>query len=292
MQPTAGVLVTRRQSGYKDIPGLRYHFPKQRYLQEMQGLQDALVLFYEPRRGGTSESAGGRMGFVSFAFVDRIEDDPADPSHSFVWFRFYCEFVHVVPLSVTTLSAKSLQYAVRPVDYSQAEAVVRAGLYVETPSVGERHGMTEADVLSSVPARETREVLHNRAIRDASFRFRVVEQAYVGRCAFTGIRMLNGSGRAEVDAAHIQPVEAGGPDATRNGLALMRSMHWAFDRGLVSLSDSGEILTVERGLDESFLRLLAEGRRAYLPSDVDKVPHEAFLRWHRLNRFKGTAKAS
>lgn len=292
METNAAVLVARKRSSYRDIPGVRYHFPKKLYLRDMQSLTDALVLFYEPRRGGTSAASGGRMGFFAFAFVDRIEDDAADPSHAFVWYRYYCEFVRVVPLEMTSLSPKSLQRAVRPIPYAEAEAVVKAGLFMEVPLVGQRVGMTEAEVLSTVPDRETREVIHNRAIRDASFRFRVVEQAYAGRCALTGIRIVNGHGRAEVEAAHIQPVEAGGPDATQNGLALMRSMHWAFDRGLVTLSDSGEILIVERGLDASFFKLLPEDRRAILPDDPDKAPHSAFLRWHRTHCFKGTLAAS
>lgn len=131
-------------------------------------------------------------------------------------------------------------------------------------------------------------MVYNRAIRDATFRYRVVEQAYNGRCALTGVRMLNGNGRAEVDAAHIQPVEAGGPDSTRNGLALMKSLHWAFDRGLLSLSDDGHILTVERGIDAPVLRLLPQDRRAHFPHHPDQRPHEEFLRWHRRNRFKGS----
>ena len=270
---------------------MRYHFPKQRYLRAIQALENGLLLFYEPRRVGTEENSGGRMGFVAFAFVDRIEDDPADASHAYLWYRYYCEFVRVVPLASTSLAANSLQHAVRPIPYHEAEEVVRLGLTIQAPVDGPHQGMTEADVLTTVAGREIREVIQNRTIRDATFRYRVVEQAYGGRCALTGIRMINGNGRAEVDAAHIRPVEEGGPDATRNGLALMRSMHWAFDKGLVGLSDEGKILTVERGLDSAFLRLLPEGRRAMLPPDPDKAPHQAFLQWHRLHRFKGSATA-
>lgn len=292
MALTAGVIVVRRQSGYKDVPGVRYHFPKARYWTVVQALKDALILLYEPRRGGTSVSAGGRMGFVAFAFVDKVYDDPADPTHAYLDYRYFCEFVRVVPLNVTSVSRHSLEHAVRTLDYMEAEEVVRQGLSMEPTLSGIHHGMTDAEILETVAQRETREVVTNRAIRDATFRYRVVEQAYKGRCAFTGVRMLNGNGRAEVDAAHIQPVEAGGPDTTRNGLALMKSLHWAFDRGLVSLSDDARILTVERGIDEPVLRLLPQDRRAKLPPHPDERPHEAFLNWHRTNRFKGTVSAA
>lgn len=48
--------------------------------------------------------------------------------------------------------------------------------------------------------------------------------------------------RAETQAAHIMSVEAGGPDVVNNGIALAGTVHWMFDRGLVSLSDEGDIL--------------------------------------------------
>lgn len=290
MAQKVGILVVQRNGSYKDIPGVRYHFPRDKYLDRILGLRDCLVLLYEPRRGGTSRSTGGRMGFVAFAFIDRVWDDPDDPSHAFLSYRMYTEFISVVPLAVTSVPAKSLQNAVRPVSYAEAEEVVRRGLLLQ-PGEGIREGLVDADVLIDTPERRSREIVTNSLVRDASFRFRVVEQAYDGRCALTGVRMTNGHGRAEVDAAHIQPVAAGGPDSTRNGLALMKSMHWAFDRGLVSLSDAGRILTVDRGLDTAVLRLLPDDRRAFLPENPDLQPHYAFLEWHRQHVFKGAALA-
>lgn len=288
--PKAGILAVRRQSGYNDIPGVRYHFPKANYLKDVLSLVDALVLLYEPRRGGTSSSSGGRSAFTAFAFIDRVWDDPVDPTHAYLSYRYFTEFIRIVPLSQMSVSAQSLQRAVRPVDYREAEAVVQYGMFMEAPIGLARQGLTDVDVLSTI--RETREVISNRVIRDATFRYRVVEEAYDGRCAVTGVRMTNGNGRAEVDAAHIQPVEAGGPDATRNGLALMKSFHWAFDRGLISLSDEGHILTVERGLDAPVLRMLPSDLRAHLPRHAEQRPHPAFLQWHREHVFKGATPAT
>ncbi|WP_353268053.1 HNH endonuclease [Gemmatimonas sp.] len=288
MSSKAGILVVRRNGGYKDIPGVRYHFPKKRYLNDILALQDRLVLLYEPRRGGTSKSSGGREAFVGFAFVDSVWDDAEDPTHAFLGYRMYTEFIRVVPLSVTTVPPNSLQNAVRPVAYAEAEEVVRQGLLLH-PIDGIRVGLVDARDLIDTPERRSQEIVTNRLVRDASFRFRVVEQAYDGRCALTGARMTNGYGRAEVDAAHIQPVANGGPDSTRNGLALMKSMHWAFDRGLVALSDSGDILTVDRGLDLTVAKLLPDDRRAFLPETEDLRPHQAFVAWHRQHVFKGDA---
>lgn len=80
----------------------------------------------------------------------------------------------------------------------------------------------------------------SKIFRDRVFG-RVVLRAYDERCAITGLKLINGSGRAEVAAAHIRPVEANGPDIVSNGIALSGTAHWMFDRGLISLADDLEI---------------------------------------------------
>lgn len=54
------------------------------------------------------------------------------------------------------------------------------------------------------------------------------------------MKLINGGGRAEAEAAHIRSVEANGPDIVSNGLALSGTAHWMFDRGLLSLTDDLE----------------------------------------------------
>lgn len=90
-----------------------------------------------------------------------------------------------------------------------------------------------------------------RIIRNRLFR-RLVLKAYDKRCAITGLKLINGGGRAEVDAAHIRPVEANGPDILSNGIALSGTAHWMFDRGLISLSD--ELDTLFRGISRCHRR--------------------------------------
>ncbi|MDB5651065.1 MAG: endonuclease family protein [Hyphomicrobiales bacterium] len=63
-----------------------------------------------------------------------------------------------------------------------------------------------------------------RPFRDQAFR-RVVRDAYDSRCAISGLRLLNGGGRPEVQAAHIKAVEDRGPDSVRNGLG-PRPIKW------------------------------------------------------------------
>src|SRR3546814_7483993 len=99
--------------------------------------------------------------------------------------------------------------------------------------------------------RRVEERLTRRPFRDAAFA-KLVRDAYDATCALTGLRLINGGGRCEVEAAHIRPVGDGhgGPDSVRNGIALSQTMHWMFDRGLVSLTDDLEILVVREAIPE------------------------------------------
>ena len=65
----------------------------------------------------------------------------------------------------------------------------------------------------------------------------LIQLVYDRRCAFTGLRLINGGGRAEVEAAHIVPVAGDGPDMVWDGLSLSGTVHWMFDRGLFSVAD-------------------------------------------------------
>lgn len=127
--------------------------------------------------------------------------------------------------------------------------------------------------------RET--ALVSRTVRDRQFRKRVLD-VYDRRCALTGMQLINGGGRAEAQAAHIMAVEQGGPDTVANGIALSGTVHWMFDRGLIALSDAGEILLSSKINDmESVTNLLYQDGRARLPTNNAERPHGRFLAWHR-----------
>jgi putative restriction endonuclease len=124
-----------------------------------------------------------------------------------------------------------------------------------------------------------------RPFRDAAFT-RVVQKAYQNTCALTGLKLVNGGGRCEIEAAHIRPVAAHGPDSPRNGLALSRTVHWMFDRGILSIGENNEILTVKRLIPDQVQRILNEDGRIILPSSSAFAPHSAFTRYHREKIFK------
>lgn len=134
--------------------------------------------------------------------------------------------------------------------------------------------------------RERVEVYTSRPVRDRIFR-RIVLDAYDCRCSITGLKFINGGGRAEVQAAHIKPVEHHGPDIITNGIAMSGTAHWMFDRGLISLSDDLEVLVSRHVNDiDSVWGLVNKSRRAAVPAIAAYRPHPAYLAWHRDHCFK------
>ena len=111
-----------------------------------------------------------------------------------------------------SLSAFSVENAVRlELDPAHIDPVA-AGLVDAPPEEQERR---------------IEQILVNRKIRDVAFR-RAVIDAYDVTCAVTGLRIINGGGKAEAQAAHIWSVADGGPDVVQNGIALSATAHWLF----------------------------------------------------------------
>lgn len=129
------------------------------------------------------------------------------------------------------------------------------------------------------------ETVSVRAQRSHSFRSAVM-RAYGNRCAVTGEAIFAPSGNSSNDAAHIIPVESNGADIIQNGLALRKDLHWAFDRGLWSISTTSEVAVSDR-LDLNANPVLAalRGHRLRDPGSPDWKPAAEAIEWHRENRF-------
>ena len=125
-----------------------------------------------------------------------------------------------------------------------------------------------------------------RPFRDAAFAV-AVKEAKDATCAVTGLKIINGGGRAEVQAAHIRQVHAQGSDSVRNGLALCGTAHWMFDRGLISITDEFRNLVAEKKMPEDARRPLRPDGRLIVPTRAEHLPSPASLRFHREQGFKG-----
>lgn len=122
--------------------------------------------------------------------------------------------------------------------------------------------------------------------RDAAFR-KIVLENYESACAVTATKFAYGK-YTEAQAAHIIAKEMKGTDDPRNGLALSHTAHWAFDRGIFTISDQYEVVVhPSAGKSESlnFTILDMHGQSISLPKDTDNYPHQEALRWHREEVF-------
>ncbi len=68
-------------------------------------------------------------------------------------------------------------------------------------------------------------------------------------------------------AIHIYAVADGGPDVVQNGLALCGTIHWLFDRYLISLTDDHRLLVATDKVPTELQQLMIKaGEKVYLPT--------------------------
>lgn len=85
-------------------------------------------------------------------------------------------------------------------------------------------------------------------LRSHIFRKAVLE-IYDGRCAISGMKLEFWKSVSMVDACHIIPFADAQGDTISNGIALSPTLHRAFDRGLVSVSNDYRVLVHPRLTD-------------------------------------------
>lgn len=105
-----------------------------------------------------------------------------------------------------------------------------------------------------------------------------VRQNYCFSCAVCGEERYNYKDHAEVDAAHIFPVARNGSNDVRNGLALCKFHHWAFDGHLFFIDERHRIVPTACGIDVGGVQEFSNDRLATLPANPRERPHRLFLR--------------
>ncbi len=296
-----GVFLHRADSIYDDRPEERYQFPSQ-YLSRASQFVGDWIVYYEPVKAG-------KKGYFAIARVEEIVPDPTTagmyialiesgsylPMEQSVPFNDQDGLVERGLLNVAGKISGRAQAAIRPISLEDFNRILERGIpdgddvlpRVDVPQP-ERvsHFYEAATPFIFDQERERASSLSNRLVRDRVFR-KIVLEAYDCRCAITGLKFVNGGGRAEVEAAHIKPVEANGPDIIGNGIALSGTVHWMFDRGLISLSDDLDILVSRQVNDtDRVWNLVNPNRKAHQPQNGILRPNPRFLEWHRRNCFK------
>jgi len=296
---TKGIFVHRTDSIYDDSPAERYQFPRQ-YLGRVSNCISDWVIYYEPSK------VKDTRGYFAVAKVAQVVPDPKakDMYLALIEPGTYLDFVNLVPFNgpagvveqgILNASGKNsgrAQSAVRPLSDTDFNRIVDLGLaddedFLPRVDLAEDNRLREERVPFACEIERDRVAnLGSRLVRDRLFRRRIVN-AYDARCAITGLKLINGGGRAEVEAAHIRPVDRGGPDVVTNGIALSGTVHWMFDRGLIGLGDDLNILVSRQANDTDSIRAMINRSGFAIPPlrELDR-PHPAFLAWHRDHCFK------
>ncbi|MFC7009379.1 HNH endonuclease [Halalkalicoccus salilacus] len=114
-----------------------------------------------------------------------------------------------------------------------------------------------------------------RRTRDRAFRELVLE-AYDETCAICGADRRAPDGTPEVEAAHIYPRSENGRDDVRNGIALCRLHHWAFDTGWIEITTDYEISVLENpGREEYHEFEQLDGQKMRRPDN--RIPHSDYV---------------
>lgn len=295
------VFTTKVTPSYNDLPEVRYHFPRT-YLNQVRQTVGDHIVYYEPRRSSADlSSIGGRQCYFAVARVTDVIEDEVLPDRYFALIDEYLDFDRPVPFSEGgeyyegmlkkadgSTNKGAFGRAVRLVPDEEFDRILKSGF---APIIGERQAQQRVTTsgLFELPASFERpmvEMMVSRPFRERSFMHNV-RAAYSNRCAITGLRLINGGGRPEVQAAHIQPVASKGPDSVRNGLALSGTVHWMFDRGLISIGDDFKILVAKNHVPEDAARLLNQNGMINLPKDQTLHPNAHYLKFHRDIVFNG-----
>ena len=124
--------------------------------------------------------------------------------------------------------------------------------------------------------------------RGTIFRREVIK-IYNETCCVSELRVSALFTITMVDACHIVPFAKDFDNSLTNGIALCPNLHRAFDRGLISVNESYEVILSEsfkENTQSEFSFSKIEGKTIALPSDKDFWPSLANFEWHRKNVFK------
>lgn len=313
---TKAVLTTKVDSIYDDLPEVRYHFPRT-YLRQIEAALNDWIVYYEPRRPtGDLSSTGGRKAYFATARIVNITQDPSGDGHYYALVADYLEFDHPVSFKEGdfyyegglrkgdgSTNKGAFGRAVRNISDEEYHLILQAGFayvlndgerFPTSPALPEERswqapGFSAGEQAPYEPATAERSLVTQilqRPFRDRAFAA-AVKSAYRDTCAVTGLKIINGGGRSEVQAAHIRPVAASGPDSLRNGIALSGTVHWMFDRGLISVDEDHSLLIAKDRMPDTVLRLIDPSHRLLLPARPEDRPHPQFLKYHREQVFKG-----
>ena len=120
-------------------------------------------------------------------------------------------------------------------------------------------------------------------VRSGQFKREVLTN-YNNTCAISGLRINIARNISMLDACHIIPFSDSYDDTITNGISLTPTLHRAFDRGLISISNDYRVLIKnnfqEAGTSPYSIKQF-EGKKITLPNYLHRYPSQDSLSYHR-----------
>jgi putative restriction endonuclease len=113
-----------------------------------------------------------------------------------------------------------------------------------------------------------------------------VPKLYNYQCAISGYKMASTINASLLDACHIEPWSQNHLDTIQNGISLTPTLHRAFDRHLISISEDYRVIVspqFEEFGTSPYSILQFKDKRILLPAQKAHWPDQALLAKHRNN---------
>ena len=280
----ADLLMSQRVDDYAKVVT---HIGERKTIRDSRGaLHAARELFYDHEKDATkrhvSDAEIGVQAFGTFLVNLPPEYDLTSLSASTV--------LALLPEEFSTW----LSDPARKQEIAALRSILRHGGFHVNDMAQEDNASQSAAMNQTLRELETRKTATvTRPVRDDMFRIAVLK-AYGARCAISRLGLMlvprNGGVRYEVEAAHIVPVARGGKDFISNGLALNRTLHWAFDNGMLWINNEYQIVVANKAMQIDRNNWLTEyhGTQLAEPADPGSMPDPDALRWHAKNIAEAT----
>lgn len=141
------------------------------------------------------------------------------------------------------------------------------------------------ELMQRLPPEQAEEELF---VRGSLFK-REVPKQYNYTCAISRMRIVTNTSVQMVDACHIVPFAISKDDTIRNGISLSPTLHRAFDRGLIAISNDYTVLVSQHVYEDSgSSHLLVHRDKPILqPTHSGYLPAIENISWHRKEVFLG-----
>ena len=191
-------------------------------------------------------------------------------------------FISLTDIENRTLYKHELidQYFPNNLNYKQQEADLFSSLVYE-PEVN------YAKLVKRKEKKKKEEWKEEVIVRSVEFP-KAVKQVYNNTCAVSGLKLEIGGKAPLLEACHIKPFSEGFNDVIVNGVAMSPTFHTAFDKGLIAINDSYEIMisiSVPQAKGAGMLWDL-NNTKLTLPEEERFYPSIEYLDWHRREVYK------